>query len=251
MISNLVVGVYHCFSILNRVSSFPPNRPESNPDSINEYLLKLGVDERFAVSDILGFDEEMLGFVVKPVNAVIFLYPLDGENIEQDLSLLSETDEEREAKDLELGEDLYTIKQTISNACGTIALIHALANNLSLFKFKEDSIVKKFIDSTMDKSPIERGLLLEEEKELARAHEECAESGDSAMNMRSNLHFVALVEHKNYLWKVDGRKEKPSIRVNTATSDSVLESAAEYARAFMKKNRYLNQFAAMAFSDYS
>ena len=194
----------------------------------------------------------MIGFVIRPVLAVIFLYPVHGEQLDQDFSLLSESEEERKEKDLELGKDLYTIQQTISNACGTIALIHALANNLPAFKFKEDSILKKFIDSTQDKSPIERGLLLEDELELAQAHEECAESGDSLLEPeRSNQHFIALIHHKNYLWKMDGRKDKHSIRVNTATSDSVLESVAEYAQAFMKKNRKINDFAAMALSDYN
>ena len=190
----------------------------------------------------------MLGFVIRPVLAVIFLYPIH-EQLDQDFSLLSESEEERKEKDLELGKDLYTIKQTISNACGTIALIHALANNMSTLKFKEDSILKKFIDSTQDKSPEERGLLLEDEKELGRAHEECAESGESQLNMRPNQHFVALVHHKNYLWKMGGRKY--GIRVNTATTDSVLESVAEYAQAFMKKNPKINDFAAMALSDYN
>lgn len=149
--------------------------------------MKLGVDAGFGVTDILGFSPDMLGFVLKPVHAVIFLYPSEDKTIDQDFTCLSESAEERAAKDRELGTDLYIIKQTISNACGTIALIHAIANNLSEFKFSKDSVVKRFIDSTMDKSPEERGVLLEKEDVLAQAHEECAESGQSEMNMRSTL----------------------------------------------------------------
>ena len=38
--------------------------------------------------------------------------------------------QESENKDQEISPSVYFIKQTIGNACGTIALIHAVANNL-------------------------------------------------------------------------------------------------------------------------
>lgn len=225
---------------------------ESNPESINQYLVKLGVDSSTGVSDILGFTDDLLAFVLRPVRAVIFLYPYDHPNIESDFSLLQESDEERAQKDRELGKDLYVIEQTIGNACGTIALIHALANNRSVIKFEPDSLVKKFIDSTLDKTPEERGQLLEEQEAMAAAHKEAAEAGETEMNMNTNLHFVALAEHNGFLWKFDGhnKPEKRCIRVNTATKGDVLESSAEYLRKFMEKNPDLLQFAALSINQF-
>lgn len=226
---------------------------ESNPESINQYLVKLGVDSSTGVSDILGFTDDLLAFVLRPVRAVIFLYPYDHPNIESDFSLLQESDEERAQKDRELGKDLYVIEQTIGNACGTIALIHALANNRSVIKFEPDSLVKKFIDSTLDKTPEERGQLLEEQEAMAAAHKEAAEAGETEMNMNTNLHFVALAEHNGFLWKFDGSNKKPEkrcIRVNTATKGDVLESSAEYLRKFMEKNPDLLQFAALSINQF-
>lgn len=221
---------------------------ESNPETINAYLAKLGVESGTGVSDILGFSEDLLAFVIRPVRGVIFLYPDDHPNIQNDFSLLPESAEEREQKDRELGKDLYVIEQTIGNACGTIALIHALANNRSAIKFEEGSILKKFIDSTLDKTPEEKGLLLEQQEAMAAAHKEAAEAGETEMNMDTNLHFVALIEHNGHLWKLDGHKqpEKRCIRVNTATKGDVLESSAEYLRKFMEKNPDLLQFAALS-----
>lgn len=95
-----------------------------------------------------------------------------------------------------MSKDLYTIKQTIRNACGTIALIHAIANTRSSLKFKENSILKQFIDSTLDKSPDERGDLLEKNEEFKNAHEKCADAGETEVDMNTDIHFVALVEHK-------------------------------------------------------
>ena len=50
--------------------------------------------------------------------------------------------------------------QTISNACGTVAMIHAVANNLDAIKL-EDGFFKTFLDQTKEMSPAERAKHLE------------------------------------------------------------------------------------------
>ena len=53
------------------------------------------------------------------------------------------------------------MKQTIGNACGTIALLHAIGNNRHHIKIKEDSFLDKFFKVTESMSPAERGTYLE------------------------------------------------------------------------------------------
>jgi ubiquitin carboxyl-terminal hydrolase L3 len=50
--------------------------------------------------------------------------------------------------------------QTISNACGTVAMIHAVANNLDVVGL-DDGFLKNFVDATKDLSPEERAKKLE------------------------------------------------------------------------------------------
>ena len=60
------------------------------------------------------------------------------------------------------GAEPYFMKQTISNACGTVALIHAIANNMDHLDILPDSILAKFLESTCQLSPEDRGRKLEE-----------------------------------------------------------------------------------------
>lgn len=105
-------------------------------------------------------------------------------------------EEEEKLKDQpqEVSPDVYFIKQTIGNACGTIGLIHAVANNkahldfgelllfvkvkiqspvclqtvyftvCSCFSSEPDSALKKFLEQTSKMSPEERATFLEKDE---------------------------------------------------------------------------------------
>lgn len=49
---------------------------ESNPDVINRYVSKLGVNSEWAYSDVWGLDDEILAFVPQPVLALLVLFPI-------------------------------------------------------------------------------------------------------------------------------------------------------------------------------
>lgn len=71
-----------------------------------------------------------------------------------------EESEKRQSEKPEIN-GVYYMKQTISNACGTIALLHAVANNEDRLDIKSDSVLKRFLDLTRGLSPEERGKQLE------------------------------------------------------------------------------------------
>lgn len=57
------------------------------------------------------------------------------------------------------------MKQTVGNACGTIALLHAIFNNMDHLKIREDSFLARFYFLSTTMTPEERAELLENPQE--------------------------------------------------------------------------------------
>lgn len=97
---------------------------ESNPEVMNQFISKLGIEDGWEFVDVYGLDPELLAMVPKPVLAVMVLYPLSKKTEAQPLG--------EPVKNT----SLMFIKQTIGNACGTVALLHAVTNNQDHLKFR-------------------------------------------------------------------------------------------------------------------
>ena len=72
-----------------------------------------------------GFDKISLDMIPKPVAAIIFLYPVN--DIAKQFR--QEEKEKLTRQGQNISDEVIYFKQTIGNACGMMALIHALANN--------------------------------------------------------------------------------------------------------------------------
>ncbi|KAF8229157.1 cysteine proteinase [Tricholoma matsutake] len=129
--------------------------------------------------------------VPQQVKAVIFLFPDD-----QHFVL------ERQAEDLRLSKgkqekldlSIFWMKQTIGNACGTMALIHAIAN--SDITITPGSPMFEFLEQCEGKSPAERGHILE--TTFSNIHAESAGSGQSTVPTDPSIeppgHFTCFVQ---------------------------------------------------------
>ena len=138
----------------------------------------------------------------------------------------------------EIPTDLYYMKQTISNACGTVAMIHAVANNLDRIQLKEGSFLQKFIKETKNKTPGERAVALECDDGICTAHDKVAQEGQtSAPNLEDKVdyHYVAFVESKGYLYELDGRKSS-AINLGQTTKQNFLLDAARECQEYMKRD---------------
>nr|GLL44831.1 ubiquitin carboxyl-terminal hydrolase 3 [Ipomoea trifida] len=148
---------------------------EANPDVMNQFLWGLGVKEDEAECyDVYGLDEELLAMVPKPVYAVLFLYPItsqsEAERIKED------------SKTKEPSSGVYFMKQTVGNACGTIALLHAVGNITTEIKLVEGSFLDRFFKSTANMDPMERAKFLEDDGEMEVAHSVAATAGDTEVS---------------------------------------------------------------------
>eukprot|EP01061_Rhynchopus_euleeides_P045979 TRINITY_DN8537_c0_g1_i1.p1 TRINITY_DN8537_c0_g1~~TRINITY_DN8537_c0_g1_i1.p1 ORF type:complete len:259 (+),score=112.71 TRINITY_DN8537_c0_g1_i1:92-778(+) len=206
---------------------------ESNPDVINKYVTGLGVTNTdIQFTDVFSTDEELLQMVPAPRHAVVFLYPITEENEAWNEKRVKEAQE----AGTKAPEGLFFCKQTISNACGTIGIIHALANNASKLTLKPDSFLKTFIEKPL--SPEERAKYLEEDKQLDEAQGAAAQEGQTAnqdISAEINLHFIAYVHHEGKLYELDGRKDIP-LECGPSTPDTVLQDTAKFVSKYMALN---------------
>ena len=64
-------------------------------------------------------------------------------------------------------DSVYYTKQTIGNACGTIGLLHCVANSQNKLNFKAGSFLEEFLKATESLTPQARGKHLEDPPEGA------------------------------------------------------------------------------------
>ncbi|CAG0914897.1 unnamed protein product [Notodromas monacha] len=214
---------------------------ESNPDVMNAFLRELGLTKGYSIHDVFGTDPELLSMVPRPVLGLILLFPItSAENTAKISTVVPSSNE---------SDKVYFMKQKISNACGTIALIHLTANNPAL-KYDDSSTLGKFICSTSCLDPEARGTALACDVDFRTKHEKISQQGQTAPPSSEeaqnvDLHFVAIVPAEGKIWELDGRKEGPVCHGNT-TPDTFLEDGIKVCQAFMQANPNENRFTIVA-----
>ncbi|KAL3284019.1 hypothetical protein HHI36_018189 [Cryptolaemus montrouzieri] len=221
---------------------------ESNPEVMTKFLHKLGVSDNWNLVDVFSLENDALDWIPRPAVAFILLFPCSDKFYEHAAQQKSEIEQQEQV----IVPDLYYMKQYVSNACGTIALIHAVANNEERIDLK-DGIFKKILDESKGLSPEERGkLLLELPKnphimDMITAHQELALEGQTELNPdeKVNHHFVAFIEKGGYLYELDGRKEFP-INHGKTTSDTFVQDVAKVCKEFIARDSEDVNFTVMA-----
>eukprot|EP00775_Hariotina_reticulata_P001552 gene1552-1891_t len=131
---------------------------ESNPEVMTEFASRIGLDtSQVAFHDIFGLDPELLAMVPQPVLAVLLLFPITQASEEAD----KQADAARGDAASSYPQQLYYMKQTIGNACGTIAMLHSFGNNLDKLSIAPGSFLERFFAATQPMTPADRGVYLE------------------------------------------------------------------------------------------
>ncbi|EDL90040.1 ubiquitin carboxy-terminal hydrolase L1, isoform CRA_d [Rattus norvegicus] len=151
------------------------------PMEINpEVLAKLGVAGQWRFADVLGLEEETLGSVPSPACALLLLFPLTAQHENFRKKQIEEL------KGQEVSPKVYFMKQTIGNSCGTIGLIHAVANNQDKLEFEDGSVLKQFLSETEKLSPEDRAKCFEKNEAIQAAHDSVAQEGQCRVNMHAH-----------------------------------------------------------------
>ncbi|CAH2107090.1 unnamed protein product [Euphydryas editha] len=203
---------------------------ESNPEIMNKYLHKLGVPEKWQMVDVIGLEGDALNWVPRPVLAVILLFPLseryERHRTQQENELLS--------KGEQAPKDVFHLKQVLSNICGTVALVHSVANNTHQIDL-EDGLLKNYLKDSKGMDAAAKGALLENSTNILEAYKEVIDTGiDIEDNEAVNNHFITFIHKDGHLYELDGRKALP-INHGPTTEDNFLEDAAKVCREFIER----------------
>ncbi|XP_010766600.1 ubiquitin carboxyl-terminal hydrolase isozyme L1 isoform X1 [Notothenia coriiceps] len=210
---------------------------EINPEMLNKMMSKLGVGENWRFVDVLGLESEQLSAVPKPCCAMMLLFPLTQQH---------ESFRKQQTDKVADSSEVYFLKQTAVNSCGTIALLHAVANNKSKLTFESDSALKKFLDETANMSADDRAKHLEKNQAIYEAHNEVAVQGQCRPEAdKVNFHFIAFVNANGQLHEFDGRMNGP-VKHGDTKDGSFITDASKVCRGFMEREQGEVRFSAVA-----
>lgn len=189
---------------------------ENNPEVFTSLIRDLGVSSKLSFYDVYSIDDpDLLAMVPRPVHALVFITPAPMYwCVRKDDGMVS----------TKQGDDAYTLpvtydrsgddepvmwfNQTIGNACGLIALLHAVANGEPKKFITEGSTLDRLLKEAAPLNPNARADALYNSEELERAHMKAARTGDSSApgaDEANGFHFIAFTRGKdNHLWELEG-----------------------------------------------
>ncbi|KAG5669270.1 hypothetical protein PVAND_017161 [Polypedilum vanderplanki] len=216
---------------------------ESNPEVLNKFLIKLGVSEDFSLTDVYGLDPDLLAILPQPVLAFILLFPCS----ENYYNHRHEENEKLKEKPQKIPENLFYMHQFLRNACGTIALFHAVLNNLEKIQLK-DGAMKNFYEKTKNLSPEDKGRILENDQEIIKIHQSFANEGQTEVPNAEDkvyFHFIALTRVGDNLMELDGTRKIP-INHGKTSDETFMFDAAEICKKFINREKNDCRFTIMA-----
>ena len=152
--------------------------------------------------EVIGLEPELLCMVPKSTIALVLAYDYtSSESVEAVKKPIPEVD--------------YYMWQTskLDNACGLIACIHAVFNNLKIVPIAPESPLKNLWDKTSKETPEKRADILDNFTSIKEAHKVCSSEGQSHFVEESDdvrYHFICFTKNpKTELVELDGIARQP------------------------------------------
>ncbi|KAK1937709.1 ubiquitin carboxyl-terminal hydrolase, family 1 protein [Babesia divergens] len=178
---------------------------ESNPDVFRSYAEDLGRKD-LVFQDLLAFEEWAFDMIVKWRHAHYTKdkAPETPSNVWFTCQVSKREDKEQRT-------------QKVSNACGTIALLHLLNNIVAAGKIDENSSIEHIKKSTLKASPQERGEVreakcnvhlkqfIEKSNQINELHQKFQNKGDTEAlptGTRVDTHFITFVVVEDHLYEL-------------------------------------------------
>ncbi|CAO2649684.1 Nn.00g009760.m01.CDS01 [Neocucurbitaria sp. VM-36] len=224
---------------------------ESNPEVFTELIHKLGLSTSLSFQDVLSLDDpELLGFLPRPAHALILVFPTTAAYEER---VAKEDAEVVDYQSSGVGEDVVFFEQTINNACGLYAILHAVCNGEASRKNGDTSLIGRLLETGLPLAPDERALVLENSEELELAYAEVANEGDTEAPINAedevDFHYITFVKshRNNRLYQLDGDRRRPIDLGPLAVDEDVLsDRCLKVIRGMMASESNNPNFSLMA-----
>lgn len=214
---------------------------ESDPGVFTELTEAFGVNG-CEVTEFLSLDEAA-SFDYGPILGLIYLFKVDG----------SVSHPPRDEVPLE--DNVFFIRQTIQNACATVALLNTLTNVPSDGGVKLGPLLSDFKSTTTDIDPESRGDVLETLEDVRKAHNSFTQEAyltveDKKRSSKADpFHFVAFIQNPSkpdQAVELDGLRPTAVAVPSDIPSDTpVLPTTPEWLKkAVAEVQRRMEAFAA-------
>lgn len=209
-----------------------------------KFVRDLGVEGTARFIDVWSFEEDTLSFFPQPILAVCVLYPsgLDKSRTDVDGTKILPGD----------GSECFYIKQRLNevgNACGTLALMHAVCNNVDKLEFNKNSPLLEFITANKQHNAEQIADAVNQAKFLREATQAAASTGQTetpAVEDNVDAHFIAFVlGPKNTLLELDGMKPGP-VNHGACSADDLFARAIKIVREDMMSKTSDVNFSVLA-----
>ncbi|KAI0014594.1 ubiquitin carboxyl-terminal hydrolase, family 1 [Xylariomycetidae sp. FL0641] len=194
-----------------------PSRPlkhfiplESNPEVFTKLLHRLGVSTTLCFQDVYSINNpNLLAFVPRPAHALVLVCP-------EAYGKLFATEDATAVPYTGSGEHepVVYFEQTIHNACGLYALLHAVCNGEARGRIEPGTTLAHLLQECIPLQPAERAAALENSKPLEDAYNSVASEGDTEAPDAEDeveFHYFCFVKsHQNgHLYLLDGDRKRP------------------------------------------
>jgi len=235
---------------------------ESNPALLNEYISNLGFStDSHQFVDVFSTESWALDMIAQPVVAVVALFPMTEKVSKRRKELHAES---VSGVSLAVGGDtnvdgVWYVKQRIRNACGTIAVLHALANipQSTQEVIKCPSWLQTYLlSSPTSSSPIDKADVLENDATIELFHEAATNhtiNSTSRGNKKDeiDMHFITFTHVDGRLYELDGRLEQGPIDHGSTTQANLLKDACGVLQQLMEADLDEVRFTILALAPRS
>lgn len=204
---------------------------ESDPSIFNEYFQKMGLPEHIQFNELYTIDYKEVQPIDGEVLSVIINYERNKENpyIRKEENY---TDSEKVPFYMKQSEEL-------DYACGLIAAMHSIGNNMEKVELPADSLLNKFFASAKTLSPEKRAELLCKSNDMKQVHDSHAEMGQTQAQSPQDVanHFVAFNWVDGKIYEFDGiLKSVYLIKENVSKESFFDDTLAEVSKRLSGHN---------------